>query len=522
MDGFEELKELIFHYARGIWKNRWLAIAIAWLLLVIGLVFVDQLKDRYTAEAKVYIDTTSVLRPLLKGITVETDLESNVQLMVRKLLSRPNLERAIRLMDMDVALTSDLQLEQLVENLKRQVSITTKKKSNVYTISYQNEDPVKAKRMVQTFMDIFVEDTLGKSASESDSAIIFLDTQIKKYEELLQQAEHRLELFKRKNVGIMPQDGANYFKQLQQLTTQLEQAKLELSEANQRRDKLQSQIKKLFAGRSVKKNVSRYEERINKLEGELEDLLLIYTDAHPDVINKKRILQSLYDKKEKEAASPGLDTGAADNLDSPVYQELQVLLSETEANIASLSARVRNYQAKKNKLKKHIDVIPEVESDLKKLNRDYDVIKNNYTELVKRREQAKLLDQVETGTERVKFRIIEPPHVPKYASFPNRPLFDLAVLVASLGAGYGIGLLLSLIKPVFYNPKDLRTYTGLPVLGSVIKLDTDIVLSKRRHNITLFIVANLMLLMFAAVVVVLHMKHISIISMLQTKLSVIL
>ena len=513
MEGFEEIKQLVLHYIRGVWRNRWIAIIVAWPVLIGGVIMVDLLKDRYTAETKVYIDTTSVLKPLLKGLAIQTDIQSNVQLMVRKLLSRPNLERAIRLMDMDISIDSNDGMEELINTLIKRVEINTDRRTNTYTISYSNEDPVLAKRMVQTLLDIFVEDTLGKSVKESDTAIAFLDKQIVKYETLLQEAEQRLETFKRKNVGVMPKDGGNYYTKFQEMSSNLQRAQLELAESSNRRDKLKSQLNSI---NSVQTNsvptISSYDARISQQEQKLDDLLLAYTEEHPEVQNSRRILESLNKRREQEKAELSEGVAANNNLENPVYQEIQILLSETEANISSLNARVDSYAREQKRLKELVDVVPRIEAELKRLNRDYEVHKKNYTELVTRREQAKISDDVETGTEQVKFRIIEPPRVPSKPDFPNRMLFDIAVLIVSLGAGYGLGLLISLMQPVISNTNELRQLTDLPVLGAVSKFDTAEVLSQRRRNLFLFIMANISLIFMAIVFTALHMKDILIVS----------
>jgi len=195
-----------------------------------------------------------------------------------------------------------------------------------------------------------------------------------------------------------------------------------------------------------------------------------------------------------------------------------VLLSEAEANISSLRARTTAYKKKMAQLKKLVDVVPKVEAEMKRLNRDYEVHKENYNELVTRREQAKMTEDADTGNKQVKFRIIEPPRVPTKPFFPNRPLFDAAVLLLALGIGYGLGLLLSMAKPVFYNTKDLREFTGLPVLGSVMKFDTHKVLVKRKRNVYLFLIANISLILVAGAAIYLHSQHIFILSSLQLKL----
>ena len=124
MDELNEIKELVLQYIRGIWKNRWYAVIIAFPLMMAGFLFVDQLKDRYLAVTKVYIDSASLLRPLLTGLAVESDFDSTVQLMVRKLLSRPSVERAIRMVDLDVEVETPREMEELLDMVMDRLSVT--------------------------------------------------------------------------------------------------------------------------------------------------------------------------------------------------------------------------------------------------------------------------------------------------------------------------------------------------------------------------------------------------------------
>jgi polysaccharide chain length determinant protein (PEP-CTERM system associated) len=514
MDDFEALKQQLLFYIRCIWKHRWLAIIIAWPLMIGGMMYVDSIKDRYTAETKVFIDTTSLLKPLLKGLAIETDLDSSIKLMEAKLLSRPNLERAIRQLDMDLGIHTPLEMEYLIEAVKNRVNIIKPQKSSIYTLSYSDTNGALAQKMVQTLLDIFVEDTLGKSVSESDSAISFLDKQIEKYSSLLEAAEQRREEFKRKNVGLMPQDGVNYYSQLQEINGLLEQAGLELAEARNRRNKIQSQIDRLHISKSEDQITSSYDARISEQEARLEDLLLLYTEEHPDVINARRILKSLEDKRQQELDKLTEPTSQSGFSENPVFQELQILLTKAEADVSTFMTRVASYRNKQAELKNLVDIVPRIEAEMEKLNRDYEVHKKNYTELVSRREQAKISEDVETGSEQVKFRIVEPPFVPAKPDFPNRMLFDIGVLIAALGVGYGISLLISLLQPVFYNPNDLHEYTNLPVLGGISKYDTEMVISKRKRNLFLFAMVNLFLVTTAMVFVYIHSQGIQIINII--------
>ena len=515
MDELDQLKELGLHYARGIWKNRWLAIAIAWLVLISGIIGVDQIKNRYKAETKVYIDSTSVLGPLLRGLAIQSDFQAIVRLMIKQLLSRPNLERAIRMMDMDININGSAEMEALIESIRKRVGISADKRSGIYTITYTDTDRLRARKMVQILLDIFVEDTLGKSVTESDSAIDFLNKQINKYDSLLREAEDRREDFKRKNIGLMPKDGNNYYAQLQNAESQLEDSELILSELRNRRDNINLRISELQSedteqGVIIKTSL---DERIEEQENRLDELLLLYTEKHPDVINLQHILKTLRARKEKEVIQRA---ATKSYLDNPVYQELQILLSNTGADLSSIEARVKSVRKKRIELRKLVDIVPKIEAELQRLNRDYEIHKKNYTEFVGRREQARISEDVEAESDQIKFRIIEPPYVPIQPDSPNRPLFDVVVVVLAIGIGYGIGLLISLFQPVFYNQKDLTKHIGRAVLGAVSKFDTPNVLSKRRKSKVLFVFANLSFLCAGGLFIFLHSKGMLILSRLQT------
>ncbi|MDB4582922.1 hypothetical protein N9164_07205 [Draconibacterium sp.] len=509
MDELQEIKDVALHFARGIWNNRWIGIAIAWVILIGGIIAVDRIQNQYAAETKVFIDTDSVLRPLLQGLAIDPDFQATVQLVSEQLLTRPNVERAIRLMDRDFEISNALQLEMLINRLQEEINISAGRANNIYTISYTDANPVKARRMVQTLLDIFVEDALGKTDIESDSAIDFLNSQIGKYERLLQEAEKRREDFKRENIGLMPQDGNNYYADLQATDNTIETNELLLAELENQRAQIKIQIRNFElenSGATVLLG-SDFDARIEEQERKLDELLLIYTEEHPDVINTQQILDTLRQRKGNQITQSKSDESF---LESPVYQEMLIALSRTEVEISAVATRLYSANKKRVGLKKLIDIVPKIEADLLRLNRDYEIHKNNYSQFVSRREKALISEDVEAGSDQVKFKIIEPPFVSSNPAYPNRPLFDFGVIVLALGIGYGIALLIAMFKPVFYNQRDLMKYIGGSVLGAVSKYDSPNIVSKRRMNIVTFGVSNVFFLVFAGSLVYLHSQGISI------------
>src|SRR5262245_49914397 len=113
----------ILLYVRGAWRFRWYALALSWGLAVAGWAFVLAMPDVYESTARVYVDTDSVLKPLLNGLAVNTDVANRVNMMSRVMMGRPNLERVARETDLYLRAGNQEQMEQLVTSLGNQIHL---------------------------------------------------------------------------------------------------------------------------------------------------------------------------------------------------------------------------------------------------------------------------------------------------------------------------------------------------------------------------------------------------------------
>ena len=182
----------VLSYAKAMWRYRWLSLIIAWAVSITGWIFVILLPDKFESEARIYVDTGSLLAPLLKGIAVENNLDQEVTIMQRTLLSRPNLEQVMRMNDLDLTATEPDEVEAMLAGLARDISITAQTK-NLFSIAYSHTNPRQAQSVVQSILTIFVENNLGESRTDMESARGFIEKQIAEYERQLRQAEQRLD-----------------------------------------------------------------------------------------------------------------------------------------------------------------------------------------------------------------------------------------------------------------------------------------------------------------------------------------
>ncbi len=485
-----DLYQQFIAYGSAIWRRRWYAVAVAWLICGAGWIAVASLPDRFESSARIYVDVDTMLAPLMKGIAVETNLFQQIDIMRRTLLSRPNLEKLILMTDLDLTIKNDAQKENLVASLRDKIEVV-QQGSSLFKIAYEHMDPALTKRVVQAVMQIFVEGNLGASRKDIDSTQRFLTGQIRNYERQLVEAENRLADFKRKNMGFLP-GNTSYYQQMQKVRQRLGETEGAISEATMVRNEFRNQLKDVPQFLEVVGDASAddgsgpgagpesdLQFRILELQQVIDSLLTRYTEKHPDVVSTNRRMATLQKQFEEEQAAQDAAMGGAETegqkaagparnmLPNPVYEQIKLQLVQQEGTIAALKERVVQARSEVEKWTKMAHRMPQVESELVRLNRDYGIIKNGYQQLRSRQESARLAQELETKAQKVQFRVIDPPKLPIKPSGPNRPLFHVMVLLAGIVGGIAFAFVLSQINATFSTVQRLRDTFTLPVLGRI-------------------------------------------------------
>jgi polysaccharide chain length determinant protein (PEP-CTERM system associated) len=490
----EQINEA-FAYLHGLWRYRWSAMLVSVLVAVLGWIVVYALPNQYMVNAAVHMDTTSIMRPLLQGLSVETNPEEELGLMSRILLNRENLFAVLRETDMDLQADTDAEKEALVLELGSAVSITEAGSrrggsSGIYDISYTSTSAEQAYKVVSTLLNMLIENTLNSGRMDTNMAEEFLDKQIKSYEERLAKDEARMAEFKKKNVGFMPDEKGDYFARIRSAQQGIDETRSALTQARQRYSELQKQL----SGESPM--LAGSNDKLRSYHEQLVDLQAKFTASHPDV-------QALQAKiADLEAGGTGGATGRRDDKSeyNPVYQELKVQESQARIEVGRLQIELAEKQKKLEQLQESVDIIPQVEADLAKLNRDYDITRERYASLVERRESARLAQSVDRNSSAITFKVIDAPVVPYLPSGPNRPLLLAGVMLLALAAGFGWCVIRFLLHPAFVDYKQLKKMVDFPVLGVVsLQIGPELRRSRRLHLTTFLMALMLMLGAFGGV-----------------------
>jgi polysaccharide chain length determinant protein (PEP-CTERM system associated) len=457
----DSLRILLLQHARAMWRRKWYAIAVAWAVCVLGWIWVSRMPDLYESQARLYMNADAALTPLLRGIAVDNDPGARLDLMQRTLLSVPNMNKLIRMTDLDLQVKDAEDRERMVRVLQSQLFIRPQTPT-LFTVGYRAPDPQLAQNVVSSLLSIFVESNIGDTRNDIESAQRFLQTQIDAYENQLREAERRRAEFRARYFDLLPMGDGGGTK-LEESRAAVAHVTEDLNDAIARRDELQKSIATVPAmGATTAAGPEPFspQARLGQLKIQLADLKMRFTDQHPEVLATQREIAALEDEVKKHPSESG---GSVAN---PVYQQLQLRLADTETQIASLRRRLASGEQERDQLEEEARRAPGVVAEYQNLDRDYNVIQRNFEELLSRRESAHIAEEADKKGDKVQFKVVDPAEVPNLPVAPNRPLLLSGVLVAGLGAGLAVVFLLSQVDRSFSNTTTLQSL-GLPVLGSI-------------------------------------------------------
>jgi polysaccharide biosynthesis transport protein len=480
MDGLYEQLRIAIHQ---VWKRRWLALGVAWGVCLLGWLAIALIPNSYESKARVYAQMQTLL-PDKIGISA-AERQGDLLRVKQTLTSTENLEKVVRRTDLNLLVGSERDLAAQVEKLREDIKITAQQ-DNLFEItatsavgSFSNAQNAKTSAaIVQNLLDLFVEENLSGDRAETGQTLSFLDQELRRRERQLQEAEQRRVDFETKFMGMMPGEGS--------IAQRLATARNELANVEQTLVSAQGSLNAIrgqmagvpqtisapnfAAGGGGAAAVGAATAQIAALEAQLGQARARgWTDNHPDVVTARAQIGRLRPQAEREARTVGSGGGAPATISTPnpTYASLRAMAAEREAQVAAASARKTQIVSAMEQLASKQAAEPGVVAEQSRLNRDYEVLKRQYDKLLEDREQVRLRSDVQSKTDAIDFRIIDPPSRPVVPTAPNRPLLLTLILLASIAIGIGAAFAKGQIQTTFPTPSRLEQVTGLPVIGTV-------------------------------------------------------
>jgi len=468
----DSVRHLLSQYLRAAWRRRWMGVIVAWLACGLGWVGVTMIPNQFECSARLFVDADAVLTPLLHGLAADSAPTTQLEILQRTLLSRPNLEKLVSKTDLDLTLNSLSDRERLLTRLGNEIRVTPQTRS-LFTITYHDKSAKLAHDVVQTLLTIFIESATGGSRSDMENARRFLERQIQSYEQQLRGAEKRRADFRGRYVEILPADNNPNVSALEGARAQVQALEGKLQDALTARGALKQEVDNappmLVVESGGANGAGR--SRLQEAEDQLRILLLKDTDQHPDVIAQRKVIESLKNAPRGLSAAADGDIrdapgGVRRSAPNAMYEQLKVKLIDADTNVISLQRQRDEAVRYREHLEKIQQDQPGLIAEYQNMDRDYTVLRRNYEELLGRLQSANIAQAADMQADKVKLQIIDPPEIPRLPVGPNRILLVTAVLFGGLLTSVGVTVFFGKLDRSFSTVDELRTL-GLPVLGGI-------------------------------------------------------
>ena len=465
----------------SIWTRRWLALGVAWGLCVLGWLVVAQIPSRYESRARVFVQMQTLLPASMNGAAPPANDIDHIR---QTLVSAVNLEKVVRGTDLANTVANDRDVADRVAGLAANIKVNAEG-DNLFEITTTQPSPKLARTVTQKLIDIFVEQNLAGDRTQTAQSLRFLDAQLEARQKALADAEAKRADFQNRYLGSLPGTGS-IADRIGAARQQMAQVDGDLAAASSAVAAVGGQLSSTpatVAGVGAAPGMGPARARLAAINGQLADARARgYTDAHPDVIALKGQLAAASAAARGEPATGGAAAGTP----NPLYLSLQSMKAEKEAAAASLRIRKAQLQGDLDQLNAKLAVDPQVAAEQGRIERDYQVLKDQYDQLLTQREQINLRGAAQSQTDQVKFSVIDPPTTPRAPAAPNRLMLLTGVLLAGIAAGIGAAFAMGQLRQTFATAPKLERAADMPVLGAIGEMVTRAQAERRARKLKLF------------------------------------
>lgn len=462
------LSQIPSEMIREVRSRKWLAFLLFAIVsfAVLGAGFVWPYK--YHSQVVIFVDDQNIIRPLMEGSAVTTEISERTSVAKEMLWSRDVMSQIAKDKDIfgqDAGQLSDEALERRIGMLRANMNVRPRG-DRYFSIGYTSESPMQAFRIAQRLGQLFISENSESKRKESRNAYNFIDKQVKNYESILAEVEQKLKTFLSENVdGTESEANAR----MANLRRELELAQLERSELMARAESLASELENVQPMLSQGRTADAYTRRIREKEAQLDELRLQYHDTYPDIVVLKEQIAELRKQRDRAAQRGELDQIASegDQLVNPLYQDISAEVAKTRASIRTQESRINSLKGLIAEQEERMERIQENKAQYSELTRDMEVNEQIYNDLLKRREKARVSMHLDIEGQGLNFRINETAQYPLDPVGPQFQLFASAGLILGAFAPFGLAAGVLQIDPRVRARKQLEDGIGLPVLAEI-------------------------------------------------------
>lgn len=433
--------------------------------LIIGV----QWPKKYDASTTILAQESSIITPLMEGAASPTANANRAGIAQAVIFSRKVMGQILVTGGWMATNPNPVEQDRLIEAIKARTRVVISH-DNLITISYYDSDPKRAYDVTREFAQLFISESLASKQRESRDAFDFINSQVETYRKKLTDAEDKLKDYRGANADARPGSETDTAARITQLRTQIENSRMDLMEKRSQEASLNSQLSGESEINAVQTTQGIYQTQLADLQAQLDKLLLSYTADYPDVVRVRHQMEDLRQQiaqadRRKLSGAPGATESSTQF--NPLYGQLRSQLSASRADIAAISARMSASESMLQSEMERSNRIANSENVTSELTRDYNVNRDVYQDLLKRRENARVSMNLDANQQGLTFRIQNPAVMPLTPSGLRFMHFGLAGIALSLAIPLGLLFGIARFDPRVRSTAQLERATGLMVLATI-------------------------------------------------------
>ena len=422
-----------------IGKKKYLFVSLALVIMTVVAVLSYLLPERYEAKCTVFIEK-NVISELVKGIAITPSFDDKIMVLAYTMKSRNLLFKVFNDLNLDVNKMPHAQQEKMIRDFQKRTDIRLKDREGLFIISFSDKDPRLARDFVNTLVRRYIEENITSKREESYGATRFLGEQISAVKLKLDEAESKANSFKTERGGMLTQSEGMVL--------------AEIGEAQQKLDEIAIKRRQLESMLSLVRKSDPLKAKLAALQKRQQDLGLVYTENHPDVLEVKNEIALL--KEQMQSDYPKVALTEASSLENEkITMELN--------SLRDIEHNQRRFIASKQSLLRNI---PAARTGLDELERERNSQKNLYEQLMARYGQSEVSKQIEVQDKATTFRIVDPAVTPTRPFSPQRVKMILVGIVGGLIASFALLVLVDHIDKSVRNIETLKSL-GVQILAVV-------------------------------------------------------
>jgi polysaccharide chain length determinant protein (PEP-CTERM system associated) len=476
-------------------RRRWvLIVTLAIVGTAAGYLASIAIPKRFTSQTLVLVQQPSVPSDLVKPV-ISDNSNQRLASMQQQILSRSGLEPLIRQFDLYKEDVNRVPTDVLVERLRNAITVspiqamaeTRAQNLPGFTIAVVYRDPSVAQQLCAKLTSLFVDQNVQERQNQGDQTTQFLAGQLEDAKKKLDDQDAKLAAFKRRYLGSLPDEEQTNLNLLTGLNSQLEASTQALSRAQQDKSFSESVLSQQLGSWQASQpgqSPETLDQQLGALEAQLVTLQSKYTNDHPDVIKLQNDIAAMKVKiSEQQSKSAGLEKPSNTLTEPAQIQQLRAQIHQYDQVIKERTSQQEDIQKQIRLYQARVQSSPGVEQEYKQLTRDYQTALDFYNDLLKKRDQSAMANDLDRSQQGEQFRVLDPANFPDVPSFPKKTYFVGGGFAGGLALGFGLALLLQLQDTSLRSERDVEMALQFPVLALIPVIESNRKSTKSQNSL---------------------------------------